>query len=91
MDTNTDMIEEGQPLSGASCTPFVADCRAARAVWGREDAWSGDAPSLAQRAWQGLQYSAANAEQWSTGDQISLESARIEFDARQRLAFSANR
>lgn len=67
---------------------FLEDCNSARAIWGRADAWRGEEPTLAQRAWKGLQYSAAKAEQWGPTEQLSLESARVEFDARQRLAFS---
>jgi len=80
-------LQEGRSSAfhGVPCSPFLADCRDARAVWSRKDAWSGDEPTLAQRAWSGLQYSAANVEQWSDVDQAALE-----FDVRQRLAFSAN-
>ena len=77
-------------LSAAHGSPFLADFNAARVIWGRADAWRGEEPTLAQRAWNGLQYSAAGAEQWGPAEQMVLESAQVEFDARQRLAFSGN-
>jgi len=77
-------------LGAAPCSPFLADFNAARVIWGRADAWRGEEPTLAQRAWNGLQYSAAKTDQWGPPEQMALESAQVEFEARLRLAFSAN-
>jgi len=82
--------KDGEGFRASPCSAFLRDFSDARVIWGRADAWRGEIPTLAMRAWKGLQYSAAHADDWGRHEQVSLESAQIEFEIRQRPAFSSN-